>query len=123
MVSNSLSITIGGNDILRKFTWRHFVKTVIKKRTLKTELISLQLEIYLVFTNNWFLINQIVILTFVQCKTYLALNVYNNLYMYKVVISVCLFECPIKPEEPLGRFASIFNWETWENRCLLGSLS
>ena len=25
-----------------------------------------------------------------------------NLYLYKVVISVCLFVCPIKIHEPLG---------------------
>ena len=34
------------------------------------------------------------------------------MYIYKVVISVCLFVCPIKTQETLDRFASNFNWGT-----------
>jgi len=30
--------------------------------------------------------------------------------IYKVVISVCLFVCPIITQEPLNRFASNFDW-------------
>jgi len=37
------------------------------------------------------------------------------IYIYKVVISVCLFVCPIITHEPLDRFASKFNWGTREN--------
>ena len=35
-------------------------------------------------------------------------------YLYKVVISVCLFVCPIITLEPLDRFGSNFDWGTRE---------
>ena len=38
------------------------------------------------------------------------------IYIYKVVISVCLFVFPIITQEPLDRFASNFDWGTWESR-------
>ena len=38
-----------------------------------------------------------------------------GIYMYKVVISVCLFVCPIINQEPLDRFASNFDWGTRES--------
>ena len=41
-------------------------------------------------------------------------NIYI-IYIYKVVISVCLFVFPIITQEPLYRFASNFGWGTWEN--------
>ena len=41
------------------------------------------------------------------------------IYIYKVVISVCLFVClfvcPIKTQEPQYRFAPNFDWRTREN--------
>ena len=37
------------------------------------------------------------------------------IFMYKVVISVCLFVCPIITHEPVDRFASNFDWGTREN--------
>ena len=38
-----------------------------------------------------------------------------HIYIYKVVISVCLFVCSIITQEPLNRFASNFDWVTWES--------
>ena len=46
-------------------------------------------------------------------------NVYTsfNIYLffiqniYKFIISVCLFFCPITTQRPLDRFASNFDWE------------
>ena len=34
------------------------------------------------------------------------------IYIHKVVISVCLFVCPIITQKPLDRFASSFDWGT-----------
>lgn len=46
----------------------------------------------------------------------IIINIYC-LYIYKVVISiclpVCLFECPIISNEPLDRFVSNFDWVPW----------
>ena len=39
----------------------------------------------------------------------------KNINMYKGVISVCLFVCPIITQEPLNRFASNLYWGTWES--------
>ena len=39
----------------------------------------------------------------------------SHIYIYKVVISVCLFVCQIINHEHLDLFASIFERETWEN--------
>ena len=41
-------------------------------------------------------------------------DVIQTCYIYKVVISVCLFVCLIKAQEPLDRFASNFDWGTRE---------
>ena len=38
----------------------------------------------------------------------------QHLYIYKFVISVCLFVCPILTQEPLDWFASNFDWKTRE---------
>ena len=32
-----------------------------------------------------------------------------------VVVSVCLSVCPIIAQEPIDRFASDFDWGTWQN--------
>ena len=34
----------------------------------------------------------------------------NNIYIYTVVITVCLFVCPIITREPFDQFASNFDW-------------
>ena len=34
----------------------------------------------------------------------------QQVYIYKVVISVCLFVCPIITQEPMDHFASKFDW-------------
>ena len=42
----------------------------------------------------------------------------EEISIFKVVISVCLFECPIVAHEsmkPLTNLPQIFDWETWEN--------
>ena len=39
-----------------------------------------------------------------------------HIFIYKVVISVCQFVCPIITQEPFNRFTSKFDWETWLNR-------
>ncbi len=38
---------------------------------------------------------------------------FKLIYTYKIVISVCLYGCPITAQEPLDRFALNFDWGTW----------
>jgi len=41
-------------------------------------------------------------------------SIFIGIYKYKVVISVCLFVCPIIAHEPFARFVSNFDWGTRE---------
>ena len=41
---------------------------------------------------------------------YYYYNCYHYIYIHKVVISVCLFVCPIITQKPPDRFASSFDW-------------
>ena len=64
--------------------------------------------IYITFLNVLFLL-------FRNFLIFFFLAWFIIILIYIVIISVCLFVCPIITHEPLERFASNFDWGTREN--------
>ena len=61
--------------------------------------------------------NSNLIFTYSNSILFLFFNfkIYILSILYKVVISICQFVCPIITQEPLDRFVSNFDWGTREN--------